>query len=84
MHAFAYGANDGFVCNLYQEPAAPRMLAAAFRVDGVALEFIQGWTGIALSTSRHGGERSRRGRGWVLAPPRLPNFLHGCRKLLRV
>ena len=44
-HLFAYGTLQFWFCRLYATRAARLGHAAGFAAMGVALEFIQGWTG---------------------------------------
>jgi VanZ family protein len=75
-HLLAYGALMVWFSSLYEDSIARVMLAIGFAAMGIALEFVQGWTGyrtfeIADMVANASGVFA----GWVVAPPRLPNFL---------
>ena len=76
LHAFTYGALMVWFANLYERLARRRMLAAAFVAMGIALEFIQGWTGYRnFEVAGMLADAAGVAAGWALAPSRLPNFL---------
>jgi VanZ family protein len=78
MHAFAYCALMLWFANLHEKLARRRMLAVAFVAMGIALEFIQGWTGYRnFEVADMLADAAGVAAGWALAPPRLPNFLRG-------
>src|SRR3990172_8884082 len=82
LHAFTYGALMVWFANLYERLARRRMLAAAFVAMGIALEFIQGWTGYRnFEVADMLADAAGVAAGWALAPPRLPNFLRGIEKV---
>ena len=84
LHAFTYGALMVWFANLYERLARRRMLAAAFVAMGIALEFIQGWTGYRnLEVADMLADAAGVAAGWALDPPRLPNFLRGIEKVFR-
>ena len=84
LHAFTYGALMVWFANLYERLARRRMLAAAFVAMGIALEFIQGWTGYRnFEVADMLADAAGVAAGWALAPPRLPNFLRGIEKVFR-
>jgi VanZ family protein len=84
LHAFAYGALMLWFANLYEEPARRPLLAAAFVAMGIALEFIQGWTGYrTFEVADMLANAVGVAVGWALAPPRLPNFLRGIERVFR-
>jgi VanZ family protein len=75
-HVLAYSALMAWFANLYNERSPRGMFAAGFVVMGIALEFVQGWTGdrsfeVADMVANAAGVAA----GWALAPPRLPNVL---------
>jgi hypothetical protein len=75
-HLLAYGALMVWFSSLYEDSIARLMFANGFAAMGIALEFVQGWTGyrtfeIADMVSNASGVLA----GWAVAPPRLPNFL---------
>ena len=64
-----------------KETTADGMLAAAFVAMGIALEFIQGWTGYRdFEVADMLADAAGVAAGWALAPPRLPNLLRGIEK----
>ena len=84
LHAFAYGVLMVWFANLYETMTWRRMLAAAFVAMGIALEFIQGWTGYRnFEVADMLADAAGVAAGWALAPPRLPNFLRGIEKVFR-
>ena len=84
VHAFAYGVLMVWFANLYERLAWRRAFAVAFVAMGVALEFVQGWTGYRIfDVADAVANASGVAAGWVLAPPRLPNFLRGIERFFR-
>ena len=84
LHAFAYGALMLWFANLYQARARRRLLAAAFIAMGIALEFIQGLTAYrTFEIADMLADAVGVAVGWILAPPRLPNYLRGIEKVFR-
>ena len=75
-HLLAYGSMMIWFSNLHANLRSRVLLAIGFAAMGVALEFVQGWTGyrtfdIADMAANAAGVLA----GWALAPPRAPNFL---------
>ena len=84
LHVSAYGPLMLWFANLYETLARRRMLAAALVAMGVALEFIQGWTGYrTFEVADMLADAVGVAAGWALAPPRLPNFLRAIEKVFR-
>ena len=84
MHALTYASLMGWFSNLYIMPSRRRSLAAAFVAMGIALEFVQGWTGYrTFDVADMLANTVGVAVGWTLAPPRLPNILHVVEDLLR-
>jgi VanZ family protein len=84
MHAVTYAALMVWFANLYARAPERWLLAAALVALGITLEFMQGWTGyrtfdVADMAANSGGVIA----GWLMAPPRLPGFLHAVERLLR-
>ncbi len=85
MHAFAYAVLMSWFVNLY--PATTRRigLACSFVALGIALEFAQRRTGYrAFELADMAANAAGVAAAWLLAPPRLPNYLRGIEKLLRM
>jgi len=83
-HILAYVVLMSWFVNLYENPAQRIGFALGFIVLGVALEFLQRWTGhrsfeVADMTANAVGVAL----GWVLAPPRLPNYLRFIEKVCK-
>lgn len=75
-HLLAYGSLMLWFSNLYENSIARVIIAVSLVAMGIALEFIQGWTGyrtfdIADMIANASGVLA----GWTLASPRIPNFL---------
>jgi len=75
-HLLAYGTLMAWFANAYVRSIARVNLACALVFMGIALEFVQGWSGfrtfdIADMAANACGVLA----GWALAPPRTPNFL---------
>ena len=83
-HGLAYLVLMSWFANLYQVPAQRTMSAIGFIVMGIALEFVQRWTGYrSFEMSDMVAGAVGVAAGWLLAPPRLPNYLHMTEKLFR-
>ena len=83
-HVAAYAALMLWFANIYEPPARRGMLAIAFVALGVALEFAQGWTDYrTFELADMAADVFGVAVGWVLAPPRLPNFLQGIEKVFQ-
>jgi VanZ family protein len=75
-HLLAYGTLMVWFSNLYENSTTRVMLAIGFVAMGIALEFIQGWTGFrTFEIADMAANASGVCVGWALAPPRTPNFL---------
>lgn len=84
LHTFAYGVLMVWFANLYARLAWRRTFAAAFVAMGIALEFVQGWSGYRIfDVADVAANATGVAAGWALAPPRLPNFLRGIEKFFR-
>lgn len=75
-HLAAYGTLMGWFSHLHEGRRRRSGLALGFIAMGVALEVIQGSTGYR-TTDPADAIANTLGvcLGWLLAPPRLPNFL---------
>jgi VanZ family protein len=77
-HILAYAALMSWFANLYEAPARRIQLAVGFVALGVALEFVQGWTGYrSFEVADMAADAAGVTVGWVFAPPRIPNYLQG-------
>ena len=75
-HVVAYAALMFWFANLFETLNRRSMLAIGFVVLGIALEFVQGWTDYrTFELADMAANALGVAMGWVLAPPRLPNFL---------
>jgi VanZ family protein len=84
LHGLAYGALMLWFANLYERTTQRWMLAVAFVALGIALEFVQGWTGYrSFEIADMLADAVGVAVGWVLAPPRLPNCLRGIERIFR-
>jgi VanZ family protein len=75
-HVLAYAALMGWFASLYDGPSPRGMYATGFVAMGIALEFVQGWTGArSFESADMAANAMGVVAGWTLAPPRLPNVL---------
>jgi VanZ family protein len=83
-HVAAYAALMLWFANLYETLTRRSMLAIGFVALGIALEFVQGWTGYrTFEVADMAADALGVAVGWALAPPRLPNFLQRIEKFVR-
>jgi hypothetical protein len=83
-HALAYLVLMSWFANLYETPVARVSLAAGFIAMGIALEFIQGLAGYrSFEVADMGASAAGVAFGWLLAPPRAPNYLGLAERLWR-
>jgi VanZ family protein len=81
-HIFAYAMLMSWFANLYALSGRRMQFAAGFVALGIALEFVQGWTGYrSFEVADMAADAAGVGIGWLLAPPRLPNYLQGVERL---
>jgi VanZ family protein len=81
-HMFAYAALMSWFANLYELPARRLQFAVGFVALGVALEFVQRWTGYrAFEVADMAADAVGVAVGWLLAPPRMPNYLRGAESI---
>ena len=83
-HIAAYGVLMLWWAQLYLLPRRA-WIASGLLALGVALEFVQGWTGYrSFEVADMGADLAGILLGWILAPPRLPNwFALSKRRLVR-
>lgn len=75
-HLLAYGALMIWFSNVYEKRIPRVVLAIGFMATGIALEFVQRWTGFrTFDVMDMAANASGVLAGWALAPPRLPNLL---------
>lgn len=75
-HTLAYLTLMFWFASLCEKSTERVMLAAAFVLLGVCLEFVQRWTGVrSFEVFDMVAGASGVAAGWLLAPPRLPNVL---------
>jgi VanZ family protein len=81
-HLLAYGTLMVWFSNLYNKGIRRVVLALCFVAMGIALEFVQGWTGFrTFEVADMAANASGVLIGWALAPPRTPNFLRCMERL---
>ena len=84
-HLLAYAMLMSWFANLYELPAERVIFAIGFVMLGICLEFVQRWTGYrSFEVADMVADAAGVAAGWVLAPPRIPNYLHGIEKQLRI
>ena len=82
-HVLAYGTLMIWFANLYPATSRRMAFALAFVAAGVALEFVQGWTGYrTFELADMVADAAGVAAGWVIASPRLPNFFRGMESIL--
>lgn len=82
-HVAAYAALMLWFANLFETLDRRSMFAIGFVALGVVLEFVQGWTGYrTFDVADMAANAVGVVVGWVLAPPRLPNFLRRMEKFV--
>lgn len=75
QHVIAYGVLTYWFTCLYLHRSARAAYAAGFVLLGVALEFIQGWTGYrSFDFADMAADLLGVVFGWLAAPPRLPSL----------
>jgi len=83
-HVAAYAALMFWFANFFVTLSRRSMLAIGFVALGIALEFVQGWTGYrTFEVADMAADALGVAVGWVLAPPRLPNFLQRIENFVR-
>jgi VanZ family protein len=83
-HVLAYAALMSWFANLYEASARRMQFAIGFIALGVALEFVQRLTGYrSFEIADMAAGATGVAVGWVVAPPRIPNYLYAMGKLLQ-
>ena len=83
-HVAAYAALMFWFANLYETLNTRWTLAIGLVALGVALEFVQGWTGYrTFEVADMAADALGVAVGWALAPPRLPNVLQHIERFVR-
>ena len=83
-HVAAYAVLMFWFGNHYETLTRRSVLAIGFVALGIALEFVQGWTGYrTFEVADMAADALGVAVGWALAPPRLPNFLQRIEKFIR-
>lgn len=83
-HLLAYGTVMLWFAQVYERRARWRVMAGLVLL-GVALEFVQRWTGYrSFDVWDMAADAAGVLIGVVLAPPRLPSMLHSAERLLRL
>ena len=83
-HVLAYATLMSWFANLYELPARRVQFAIGFIALGVALEFVQRWSGYrSFEVADMAAGATGVALGWLVAPPRIPNYLQGMVKLLQ-
>ena len=84
-HALAYLVLMSWFANLYSGVSVRAGFAAGFVALGVSLEFVQLWTGYrSFEVTDMSAGAIGVAAGWVIAPPRLPNYLSLVERLWRL
>lgn len=84
-HVLAYAALMSWFASLYAGPSSRFKFALGFVAIGIALEFVQRWTGYrTFDVADMVANAIGVAAGWLCAPPRMPNYLQGLAKLFRV
>ncbi len=82
-HLAAYGTLMGWFSHLHEGHRTRITFALGFVAMGIALEVIQGATGYRTADAADAVANSvGMCLGWLLAPPRLPNFLRAVEGIL--
>ena len=83
-HALAYLVLMSWFANLYETRVQHAGFALGFIVLGIGLEFLQGWTGYrSFEVADMVAGAVGVAMGWLLAPPRTPNYLGLAEKFWR-
>jgi VanZ family protein len=83
-HILAYLVLMSWFANLYETRAQRIGFALGFIVLGVALEFLQRWTGYrSFQVTDMAASAVGVALGWMLAPPRTPHYLRIIEKVCR-
>ena len=83
-HVLAYASLMSWFANLYELPARRMQFAIGFIALGIALEFVQQSTGYrSFEIADMAADAAGVAVGWLIAPPRIPNYLQGMGKLLQ-
>ena len=84
MHVVAYLVLASWFANLYEQAPGRILSAAGCIALGVVLEFAQRWVGYrSFEYSDMAANTAGVICAWVLAPPRLPNYLHTVENIIR-
>jgi len=83
-HALAYFALISWFTNLYASFPQRIGFAVGFIFLGVSLEFVQRWTGYrSFELADMAAGTVGVVIGWILAPPRTPNYLSFAERIWR-
>lgn len=83
-HTLAYLVLMSWFANLYEGRVQRIGFAFGFILLGIGLEFIQRWTGYrSFEVADMLAGAAGVALGWLLAPPRLPNYLVTAERLWR-
>jgi len=75
-HVLAYAVLMFWFTNLYERIALRVRLAIGFVAMGIALEFVQRWTGYrSFEVADMAAGVAGVAAGWIVAPPRVPSCL---------
>ena len=75
-HALAYLVLMSWFASIYGRPDQRARFAVGFILLGVSLEFLQRWTGYrSFELTDMAAGTVGVLFGWILAPPRIPNYL---------
>ncbi len=83
MHVMAYALPMSWFANLWPQTATRIKIAIGLIALGIALEFVQRWTGYrTFEVADMLADGIGVMAGWLLSPPRMPNYLHAMELLL--
>src|SRR3954469_24817779 len=82
-HVLAYAALMSWFANIYDSRIRRLQFALGFVALGIALEFVQGWTGYrSFELADMAADAAGVAVGWVCADPRIPNYLRWTERVL--
>jgi VanZ family protein len=84
-HVIAYLVLMSWFANLYETPRQRLIRATAFVAMGIALEVVQGLVAYrSFEIADMGAGAAGVVLGWILAPPRMPNYLAFAERVWRL
>lgn len=84
-HMLAYCVLMSWFANIYEVPGQRAMFAVGFVAMGIALEFVQRWTGYrTYEVADMVADAVGVAAGWIFAPPRMPVYVHMMEMFYRI